>query len=57
MARRETDKKRLKKSRRSGEVFYRFMRNKTAVIGLVILILIVMVAVFADLIVDEQVAL
>ena len=57
MARRETDKKRLKKSRRSGEVFYRFMRNKTAVIGLVILILIVMVAVCVDLIVDEQVAL
>lgn len=50
-------KKARKKNRHSGEVFHRFMRNKTAVIGLVILLIIIMISAGADLIVDQQVAL
>lgn len=46
-----------KRNKNSGEVFYRFLRNKTAVLGLIILLIIVMISAGADLIVDKQVAL
>lgn len=48
---------RKKKNKYSGEVAYRFMRNRTAVIGLIVMLIIVMISAGADLIVDKQVAL
>ena len=43
-----------KKNRRFREVLRMFLKNKLAVIGLVVFIFIVLVAIFADVIVDER---
>ena len=49
-------KKKDKKSSLTREIWFRFRKNKVALIGLIILTLIVLMAIFADLIVPAEVA-
>lgn len=49
-------KKKDKKSSLTREIWFRFRKNKVALIGLIILTLIVLLAIFADLIVPAEVA-
>lgn len=49
-------KKKDKKSSLTREIWFRFRKNKVALIGLIILTLIVLMAIFADLIVPSEVA-
>lgn len=49
-------KKKVKKSSLTREIWFRFRKNKVALIGLIILTLIVLMAIFADLIVPAEVA-
>lgn len=49
-------KKKAKKSSITREIWYRFCKNKVAVLGLIILTLIILMAIFADFIVPSEVA-
>lgn len=46
------EKKKAKKDSRLAEIWRNFRRNKTAMLGLVIIVLLLLVAIFADVIVD-----
>jgi len=46
--------RKYKKRSQSAEIWRRFRKNKSAVIGLVVVILIILIAIFADVIVDYQ---
>ena len=49
-------KKKVKKSSITREIWYRFCKNKVALLGLIILVLIILMALFADFIVPSEVA-
>ena len=49
-------KKKAKKSSITREIWYRFRKNKVALLGLIILTLIILMALFADFIVPSEVA-
>ncbi|MDR3331082.1 MAG: ABC transporter permease [Synergistaceae bacterium] len=50
-------KKKLRKKGRAGEIWRRFKKNKTAMVGLFIFVLIVLVVLFADLIISYNLAI
>ena len=47
----------IKKKSRAGEIWHRFQKNKLAVMGMILFVLIMLVAIFADVIVDYSVAI
>lgn len=48
---------RIKKKSQAGDIWHRFLKNKTAVIGLIVFVVIVLAALFADLIVPYDKAI
>ncbi len=52
----ETKTMKIKKTSRFGEIWRRFRKNKTAVVGLVIISIFIFVAIFADLLVPYKLA-
>lgn len=51
------DKVRIKKKSQAKDIWIRFKKNKTAILGLIIFIIIILVVIFADIIVPSEAAL